>query len=87
MIAQALLLWLAGLVTCFKVQSAGRFVASGDCKGGLKLWSLVEGVQLDMRDDAHLHACSVLAFLEPHVVCCSSVPAYADVVVGGVKVQ
>lgn len=58
----------AGPITCFKVQSAGRFVASGDCKGGLKLWSLVEGVQLDVREGAHSTACSAVAFLEPHLV-------------------
>lgn len=62
---------LAGLITCFRVQDAGRLVASGDCQGMLKLWSLASGVQLDVRDDAHPAGCSAVAFLEPHVVSCS----------------
>lgn len=67
---------LAGLITCFKVQEAGRFAASGDCQGVLKLWSLASGVQLDVRDDAHPAGCSSVAFLEPHVVSCSQSLAF-----------
>ena len=59
---------LAEQITCFSVKQSGRLVVSGDCKGGLKLWSLVEGLQLDARPDAHPEGCSALAFLEPHVV-------------------
>ena len=67
---------LAGLITCFKVQEACRFAASGDCQGVLKLWSLASGVQLDVRDDAHPAGCSSVAFLEPHVVSCSQSLAF-----------
>lgn len=67
---------LAGLITCFKVQEAGRYAASGDCQGVLKLWSLASGVQLDVRDDAHPAGCSSVAFLEPHVVSCSQSLAF-----------
>ena len=41
---------------------------SGSAVGAIKLWSLTEGVQLDMAEDAHPAGCSALAFLEPSVV-------------------
>ena len=58
----------AGLIACFSVSAAGRYVVSGSVVGAIKLWSLTEGVQLDMQETAHPAGVSALAFLEPAVV-------------------
>ena len=62
-------LQLAGLISCFSISAAGRYVVSGSSTGAIKLWSLTEGVQLDMQQAAHPAGCTALAFLEPSVVC------------------
>ena len=67
-------LFSAGLISCFSVSAAGRYVVSGSAVGAIKLWSLKEGVQLDMQEAAHPAGLSALAFLEPAVVCCISSP-------------
>ena len=58
----------AGLISCFSVSAAGRYVTSGSAAGALKLWSSSEGVQLDVQQAAHPAGVSALAFLEPGVV-------------------
>ena len=64
-----LLVLSAGLISCFSVSAAGRYVVSGSASGAIKLWSLTEGVQLDIQEAAHPAGVSALAFLEPAVVC------------------
>jgi len=58
----------AGIITCFSVSQAGRYMVSGCAVGTVKLWSLTEGMQLDMQPDAHPGGCSSLGFLEPSIV-------------------
>lgn len=58
----------AGLISCFAVSSAGRYVVSGSVAGAVKLWSLTEGLQLDIQEAAHPAGVSALAFLGPAVV-------------------
>lgn len=70
--AELLLISSAGLISYFSVSAAGRYVVSGSAVGAIKLWSLKEGVQLDMQEAAHPAGVSALAFLEPAVVCCTS---------------
>ena len=43
-------------------------MVSGCAVGSVKLWSLIEGIQLDMQSDAHPGGCSSLGFLEPCIV-------------------
>jgi len=50
------------------VSQAGRYMVSGCAVGTVKLWSLTEGMQLDMQPDAHPGGCSSLGFLEPSIV-------------------
>lgn len=58
----------AGLISCFSVSAAGRYITSGSASGDIKLWSLTQGVQLDLQQAAHPAGVSALAFLEPGVV-------------------
>ena len=59
----------AGLISCFSVSAAGRYVVSGSASGAIKLWNLTEGMQLDIQEAAHPAGVSALAFLQPAVVC------------------
>ncbi len=43
-------------------------MVSGCAAGSIKLWSLTEGIQLDMQPDAHPGGGSSLGFLEPSIV-------------------
>ena len=43
-------------------------MVSGSAAGALKLWSLTEGIELDVQEAAHREGCSAAAFLEPGVV-------------------
>lgn len=51
------------------MSTAGQYVVSGSAAGAVKLWSLTEGVQLDIQEATHPAGISALAFLEPAVVC------------------
>ena len=44
-------------------------MVSGSAAGAIKLWSLTEGVQLDIQEATNPAGVSALAFLEPAVVC------------------